>query len=623
MNHTELQSRIISTLDSSQVPLLMPVLARAIGADEDSTSKALRSLRKARRVHQVGTGSGAWRLTNGERCALTEEAKRAARIRAKKRRDDLPDPTGAPPKAPRDGLPEPAIGDLQTTLETTQVTGMSDESCDLQPDQASAEWDCTIADGLDLDEQTPEATTATDQIAADRSPAPELATDGDTTDCSDKLTAERSGPQPAPGDTEVSAAGCGIVNLAIMPQCVPERCDRCRCWTREPGTVFGWCIHNSRIMQPEHGTCGRFQSIEPTDAELDAIEAEVDPDGEAILDSVPEGLREAWNADSEDPYEQKGREQVEDAPRRTYICDTCKHREPYQVGWCSELKRVAKAPECALYEVVEAEESTDQDTCFVCEIFATCTEPDRAADSPVLYADGQPRCAWFKRRSALEADDFEEISGECPDLAVLRAEHAAGAWEENPEAEAAAAGLRALDELCAAAASVQPAACPECGVNEECTPKPDVTAGDEEPTCGDCEHFGSGARDVVGEANYVAGNHKCLGRRHWVTWASRKVSSIDRNGPCIHFNPTRAPTTDPDSGDLPAPVDLRLAESEYSAPLDPTPPSEHVWGVARDRPTSGLRIEAVAKELVELDDSKKKLEVRRQELLEELRGLVG
>lgn len=329
---TPLQQRILDHLFDTGRAQSLSAVTVALKEPQGDVYTALNTLRIQGAV--VLNGYSKYRLENATKTRMGEEAKRLQHERGEKRSDDLPDPPGAPPMVPRDGLPEPAIGDLQTTLETTQVTGMSEESGDLQPDQASAEWDCTIADGLDLDEQTPAATTATDQIAADRSPAPELATDGDTTDCSDKLTAERSGSQPAPGDTEVSAAGGGIVGLAIMPQ-LPERCDRCRCWTREPDTVFGWCFHNGRMMQPEHGTCGRFQSIEPTDAELDAIEAE------------EEQVQIEGNADREELDEPKGREQVEDCEsrRNQSTCGDCRNLEGryfesgHQRGTCMTLPR--------------------------------------------------------------------------------------------------------------------------------------------------------------------------------------------------------------------------------------------------------------------------------------------
>lgn len=93
------------------------------------------------------------------------------------------------------------------------------------------------------------------------------------------------------------------------------------------------------------------------------------------------------------------------------------------------------------------------------------------------------------------------------------------------------------------------------------------------------------------------------------------------------------------TGKFPPAIGLVPAEPENSAPsalreqgrsLAGAEMREHVWGVARDRPTKGLRIEQLGRELVALDESlrglktqRRELKARRQELLEELGRLVG
>jgi len=83
--------------------------------------------------------------------------------------------------------------------------------CPHDCDSCTEVTDAIVKAAREKRKQTSAATTATDQISAASTPKPEYTTAGVDADCSNKLTAERSGPKPAPGDTEVSAAGSGIV----------------------------------------------------------------------------------------------------------------------------------------------------------------------------------------------------------------------------------------------------------------------------------------------------------------------------------------------------------------------------------------------------------------------------
>jgi hypothetical protein len=210
--------------------------------------------------------------------------------------------------------------------------------------------------------------------------------------------------------------------------------------------------------------------------------------------------------------------------------------------------------------------------------------------------------------------DFEEIPGECPDLAVLRAEHAASAWEETedeePEIHSPTCDSNFKDGQC------------DCGAEENDIPdgnadwdELDEPKGREQvedcesrrvgPTCGDCARFRPHERNRRMGFCSAYGIGACRD-----TTAVMRVAGGEERILCPHFAPAENADETGES-----------STSDTERPPTAESPPQHVCGSDR-RPTNGLRIEQVAREFVALEKRIQELDERRGLLLAELRGLV-
>lgn len=221
---TPLQEQIVSVLADGSGVKPIEVIARSVGRQIGGVRKTLGELERAGIAHR-SIASGGWRLDNAERTRLAQE-------RHAKRSDDLPDPPGCPPKKPRDGLPEP-VGD------EVSVGSYCAECCTEGPCEHDAE-----------------AVTVADRLFAEA--IADLVND----------------PEPTLPDNEsVEPGGLG---LGLRTEFKPK-CGHCTDYHHlGKGIDIGHCSLNEKTVAhyESHPCHSERRGQEPTDAELDAMEAE-------------------------------------------------------------------------------------------------------------------------------------------------------------------------------------------------------------------------------------------------------------------------------------------------------------------------------------------------------------